>query len=260
MGLRVLPALPQTAPAQQCRPQQFTQPWKVRMWCQPAVARGKAHQRPPSGGRHGQSWGENHGLSQDSSRFWSDTPHEGNLTCSPWEHWGCHWDGGISEVQNAIGASFCLWHCHEMWDSSLFGARKLADNHCANFSCLPPPRVTTRYARPCCFSITLLLSMQLSSQLPHPLFYSNLVVSAQQWQSSWFCFALSNFYPEHKLPQTTVSPFLLFLSPAKTGYVATREYSTSIWRSTSCHKGNNCGHKAAPKTPVQHSVSDQQSI
>lgn len=37
------------------------------------------------------------------------------------------------------------------------GARKLADRYHANFSCFSPPRVTIRYARPCCFCVTLLL-------------------------------------------------------------------------------------------------------
>lgn len=48
--------------------------------------------------------------------------------------------------------------------------------------------------------------------------------------------------------------FLSFPFSAKQGYIATGKYSTSIWRLTSCHKGNNCGHKAAPKVPVQQSV------
>lgn len=151
-----------------------------------------------------------------------------------------------------------------MWDFSqpaLFGARKLADGYHANFSCLSLPRLTVRRDRPhsSCASLLLLWLGLCSSVLSH-LVYSNLAIPALQWHNSQFCHAPSYFHPEQSLPQRVNSVLLSLLPPAKTGYVATGKCSTSVWRSASCHKGNNRGHKAAPKAPVQQSISDQQSI
>lgn len=108
-----------------------------------------------------------------------------------------------------------------------------------------------------CFTSSVAWFVQLSPQPSHLLVYSSLAIPALQWQNSQFCPALSYFHICHRV--LTVRSFLSF-PLQKQVMLQQGKCSTSVWRSASCHKGNNRGHKAAPKAPVQQSISDQQSI
>lgn len=154
-----------------------------------------------------------------------------------------------------------------MWDFSrpvLSGGRNLADGYHANISCLPLPRLTVRHGRPHCSCVSLLLLWLglCSSVLSHLISWSTLVWPSLLCSDKTLSFALLSaiFIPSRVCQRVlTVRSFLSF--PLQKQVMLQRgKCSTSVWRSASCHKGNNRGHKAAPKAPVLQSISDQQSI